>query len=73
MHASNRATCEEDGCKDVCLNWFRERGMDVTVTTAPPLIETGYEALDMYCPHGVLWYAEPTSEQRRDWFRAGTP
>lgn len=45
--------------------------IDAHITHVPPLIDTGYEPLAMRCPHGVMWHAEPTSEQIAEWVRGG--
>lgn len=50
---------------------FSEQGIDAHVTHIPPLAPPAYEPLDMRCPHGVLWYTEPTSEQRAKWAAEG--
>lgn len=63
---SARPDCADE-CRRVLLDIFAAKGGDVHVTWVPPLFPTGYEPLDMRCSHGVLWFAEPTSEQRLDW------
>lgn len=61
-----RPECAEE-CRRVLLEIFAAKGGDAHVTWAPPLFATGYEPLNMRCPHGVLWFAEPTAEQRLAW------
>lgn len=51
-------------CRQIILDLYAARGVDVNVSHLPPLVDSGYEPLNMHCPHGVHWYAEPTSEQR---------
>lgn len=62
-------------CEKECGAFLREAiaglGVEANFSTLPPLFDTGYTALDMRCPHGVLWYAEPTAEQRAAWIRDG--
>lgn len=40
---------------------------EVTVSTARPLVQGPYELAGFECPHGVEYWAEPTSEQIADW------
>lgn len=47
------------------------KGIEVNCSRLPPIVDPGYEDLAMSCPHGVRWYAEPTSEQRAQWIRDG--
>lgn len=58
--------CAEE-CRRVLLDIMAARGADVHATWAPPLFPTGYEPLNMRCPHGVPWFMEPTAEQRIKW------
>lgn len=46
-------------------------GTAVTVSHLPPLEESNYPAVRMLCPHGVVWYAQPTPEQIGQWARDG--
>lgn len=62
-----------EGCRAQLLEHFAFHDIEVTATLTPPIIDTGYEPLDMRCPHGRLWYAEPTGEQRAKWAKEGTP
>ncbi|MES2211010.1 MAG: hypothetical protein V4515_12660 [Chloroflexota bacterium] len=58
-----------------CAGWmkaqFLELGADVTVSTVPPPIKTVYEQDPFVCPHGTVFYHEPTSEQIAEWARDG--
>lgn len=60
-----------DECRPFLLSKFRELSIEANVSHLPPLVASGYDQLDMRCPHGVLWYAEPTSEQISKWAEAG--
>jgi hypothetical protein len=60
-----------DGCAEVLRAVFRDQGVEAHVTSTPPLIQSPYKELAMRCPHGVKWYAEPTSEQIAAWAKAG--
>lgn len=69
--------CESE-CHEVFLDSWREtcamagvEEIEAHVTHVPPLVSSGYDLLAMRCPHGVLWYAEPTSEQIAKWAKAG--
>lgn len=63
-------TCGEE-CRAVLLEGFAKMGVEATVTLEPPIVPPRYEALDMRCPHGRLWFAEPTSEQIAKWAAEG--
>jgi ATP-dependent Zn protease len=52
-------------------DYLAAEGIEATVTHVPPLVPTDYEQLDMRCPHGVLWYTEPTSDQIAKWVAEG--
>jgi hypothetical protein len=53
-------------CRDEVRRIFEpfSRGVEVFITWAPPLFPSGYDPLGMTCPHGVLWFMEPTAEGR---------
>jgi hypothetical protein len=63
------------GEHDDCLNDLRDRfagaGVEVTVSTATPLIRTPYTNDGWKCPHGYTYWVEPTSEQIAAWTRDG--
>lgn len=69
---ATRPPCAEE-CATVVRDGLAERGIEAHVTWVPPLIPSDYESLDMRCPHGVLWFTEPTSEQIARWVEKGTP
>jgi hypothetical protein len=58
-----------------CADWlkagFARLGCDATVSTEPPVISTSYEQAPFICPHGVLFWHAPTSEQIAEWARDG--
>lgn len=46
-------------------------GLDVTITTAEPLVDGPYTTGAFVCPHGVRFWMEPTGEQIAEWVRDG--
>jgi len=60
-------------CREFLLAKYAECGIEATVTILPPLVDSGYEPLNLRCPHDVLWFAEPTGDQRAKWARERTP
>lgn len=66
----------EPACFDDCAETLREmyamNGIDAHVTAVAPLVPPRYEPLGMKCPHGVLWFAEPTGWQIARWAEDGT-
>ncbi len=61
------ATC----CQQFLVNLYAAMGIEVAVSDRPPVVPTPYEDLRMRCPHGIRWYAEPTSDQQAAWARDG--
>lgn len=59
------------GCDKEVRDRLAEMGVEAHVTSEPPVIPSPYEDLGMRCPHGVRWYAEPTSEQIAKWADEG--
>lgn len=58
-------------CKDVITGQMAKLGCEVIVSTAPPIFPTPYEPAAFRCPHGVLYYLEPSPEQIIRWREAG--
>ena len=58
-------------CRAVLEDHLRIQHIEATISHLPPLVKTPYLPLDMLCPHGVLWYLEPTSEQIAEWAKGG--
>lgn len=56
-----------DECAAVLREVLAERGVEVTASVAPPLIRNAYTVDPYRCPHGVLFWLEPTSEQIARW------
>ncbi len=46
-------------------------GVDVVISTAPPLVDGPYRAEGLTCPHGTTYYTQPTGEQIAQWARDG--
>lgn len=62
--------CEPE-CGAVIKDGFAKAGIEVTVSTLYPILDTDYEDLSLCCPHGVRYHAEPTSDQQLRWREAG--
>lgn len=62
-----------DECRKVIVDGMAEMDTEVHAIWVQPLPPSGYEPLNMRCPHGVLWFMEPTSKQRARYAREGTP
>lgn len=58
-------------CPGIIKREMTKLGVDVTVSTAPPLIQGPYEQAGFVCPHGTTYWLEPTSEQIARWARDG--
>jgi hypothetical protein len=59
------------GCRDYLRQEMAKLGCEVTVSTAPPLIETPHRTEGCKCPHGTTYWIHPTSEQIAQWARDG--
>jgi hypothetical protein len=46
-------------------------GVEITVSTVPPLVAGPYTTDGFTCPHGVTFWIEPTGEQIAAWARDG--
>jgi hypothetical protein len=57
-------------CKGFLRGQMAELGIEIVVSTAPPLVPSPWTE-HMVCPHGTTFYYEPTSEQRAAWVRDG--
>jgi hypothetical protein len=59
-------------CREFLIGKYAEMGIEVAVSPwTPAIIPTTYEPLNMRCPHGVKWHAEPTTDQQAEWARGG--
>jgi hypothetical protein len=58
-------------CRTYLRDGMAQRGIDITVSTEPPIIKTPYVADPFTCPHGTRYWIEPTSEQRAQWAKDG--
>jgi len=63
------AMSTETGDHSTCAQQLRDGmdGIDVTVSAAVPLIVGPYTTEPFACPHGTLFWIEPTSEQVAKW------
>lgn len=66
--AMGAATCD---CGGTVRALYAREGIETTVSNLAPIVTTVYEPLNMRCPHGVLWHAEPTTDQIVQWARDG--
>lgn len=64
------APCDSE-CGQFIRDFYAEHDIEVFATTARPVVWTPYDTLNMVCPHGVTWFAQPTSEQIVKWQEAG--
>jgi len=58
-----------------CAQYLKEQslafGTEITVSTAPPLVDGPYENASFVCPHGTTFWIAPTGEQIAAWARDG--
>ena len=57
-------------CAGVIQQVFAEQGVDITVSTLPPLVPGPYTTAPFHCPHGARFWFEPTGEQIAQWAEA---
>jgi hypothetical protein len=60
-----------EACRAVLVDTMAERNCEVVVSTAPPLAPTPYEAGPWRCPHGLLFWMQPTNDQILKWRQDG--
>jgi hypothetical protein len=54
-------------CADVLRDVLASKGVEITVSTEPPIVHNPYVTDPIRCPHRVLFWIEPTSEQIARW------
>jgi hypothetical protein len=63
--------------RDTCANFLHrmaaDDGVEIHVSTVPPLVEGIYTTGSFTCPHGITYWIEPTGEQIARWVRDETP
>lgn len=60
-----------EDCARILGEIMAAKGCDVTVSTLPPLVFGPYACEALECPHGALFYMEPTGEQIAQWAKDG--
>ena len=65
-HKPGHATCENE-----LTTRMAAMGVEITVSTVPPLVAGPYTTDGFTCPHGVTFWIEPTGEQIAAWARDG--
>jgi len=60
-------------CKAALVGFMAGLDIEIHATTVPPIFPTPFGPSNLVCPHGVLWFCEPTSDQRVRWAESGTP
>lgn len=65
-------------CRDSLVKMFAEVNatfdgdpVEVSISTAPPLVRTPYTTDGFRCPHGTTYWIEPTGEQVAKWRKDG--
>jgi hypothetical protein len=58
-------------CESVLRDMMAAQGVEITVSTAAPLVAGPYTTDAHVCPHGVAFWIEPTGEQIAQWVRDG--
>jgi hypothetical protein len=58
-------------CGAIMRRFFAGVGIEATVSHLRPLVLTPYAQPGIRCPHGVVWFGEPTSDQIAAWARDG--
>lgn len=63
------APSEHAECGPYLVAAFAALGVEVTLSTLPPLVSGPYTVEPFRCPHKVWWWPEPTGEQLARWAR----
>jgi hypothetical protein len=62
---------DHEGCSAELRDRMAAMGIEVTVSTAPPIVPGDYVTDPFVCPHGTSFWLEPTGEQIAEWVRGG--
>lgn len=62
---------EHASCPQTLRDMMAADGIEITVSTAPPLVQSPYGATGFQCPHGTTYWIEPTGDQIAAWAREG--
>jgi hypothetical protein len=60
-------THDEEARRKVIVDVMSEFGVEVFATTAIPLTDSEYDYNPMSCPHGSVFYMQPTNDQILRW------
>lgn len=63
---------DHSSCPDELRTRMSAMGVEINVSTAPPLVIGPYTTDGFTCPHGTTFWIEPTGEQIAKWHRDGT-
>ncbi|WP_409186693.1 hypothetical protein F9C11_21630 [Amycolatopsis sp. VS8301801F10] len=58
-------------CRQFLIDGMAKLGVDATVSTEPPIVQSPYGENSFICPHGTRFWLEPTSEQIAQWAKDG--
>lgn len=64
---SGESTHDDAACARVIVEAAASRGGSITASTKPPLVAGPYAGDGFKCPHGVMYWVEPTGEQIARW------
>lgn len=62
---------DHNDCARFLVDSMAKLGCEIAVSTHPPLVATPYRQPPARCPHGVLFWFEPTTDQIAVWVRDG--
>lgn len=62
---------DHQGCLDVLRDGMAP--VEITISTAPPIVAGPYTTEPFTCPHGVTYWIEPTGEQIAQWVAEHVP
>jgi hypothetical protein len=70
---SSLCSLNDPPCRDVVRDIAAADpfGTEMNISTAPPLVESQHPPVRISCPHGVVYYLTPTSEQIAAWAEGG--
>jgi hypothetical protein len=64
-------TCADE-CRKELVATLARLGTEITASHLKPLVIHQFVQA-ITCPHGVVWWYEPTSDERAAWIREGRP
>jgi hypothetical protein len=68
---SEKGKPDHSTCENVLRDGMAALGVEINVSTLPPIVRGPYTTDPHICPHGTAFWIEPTGEQIARWVEDG--